>query len=119
MLKLVPAAVTFFLILSTGCSSIPGALEDLKPGEDKDTVLNSVGNPKRTFRENNQDHWVYVYYQDDKQWLRDVIFDDGKVTRVTKAAATREGWEKELERASSMEEYERKARAHQKSKGGG
>ena len=114
MQKVLGVLITATLILS-GCTSVQGALDEVRPGQDKDSVLHAAGNPARTFRENNQDHWIYVYYQKNQQWLRDVIFDDGKVIRVTRPNLTKEGWVKDLERAGSMEEYERRARLHQRS----
>lgn len=116
MQRILGTLLAFGLLLS-GCTSVPGALDEVRPGQDKDSVLRSAGNPARTFRENNQDHWIYLYYQKDQQWLRDVIFEDGKVARVTRPTVTKEEWVKGLERAGSMEEYERRARSHQRTKG--
>jgi outer membrane protein assembly factor BamE (lipoprotein component of BamABCDE complex) len=106
-----------FLALA-GCStlSVSKALDQVHPGIDKDRVLESAGNPQRTFRENMQDHWIYTYFLKDKEWRRDVIFEDGKVVKVTQPAA-KENWVKDLERTDSMEEYETKAREHQKKAG--
>lgn len=96
-----------------GCaSSVPKALEDLRPGMDKDRVLETAGNPNRTYREAMQDHWIYTYFHKDHEWHRVVVFEDGKVMKVSRPVA-RDDWEKELERATSMEEFEHKARAHQ------
>jgi len=102
----------------TGCStvSVSKALEQIHPGLDKDRVLESAGNPARTFRENMQDHWIYTYFLNDHEWRRDVVFADGKVVKVTPPTA-KENWVKDLERSDSMEEYETKARAHQKKAG--
>ena len=108
------ACLIFTLV---GCAAaVPRALDNIRPGQDKDSVLQSAGNPERTFRENNQDHWVYLYFQSGQQWLRDVIFDDGKVLQVTRANAAKETWVKDLEGTKSLEEFERKARDHQRSK---
>jgi hypothetical protein len=103
------------IVALAGCAtSVHRALDEVRPGADKDIVLGTAGNPTRTFRENGQDHWIYVYYQKDQPWLRDVIFEDGQVTRVTRPAAAKESWQKDLERAKSMEEFEHKAREHQR-----
>ena len=108
------------LLFLGGCATpVPCALDRIKPGMDKDNVLEEAGNPTRTFREKNLDNWIYVYFQHDQQWLRDVIFSDGKVLSVTHPTATKEAWVKELERAETMEEYERKAREHQKNNSSG
>lgn len=98
-----------------GCSttSVSSALDRLRPGMDKPTVLDRVGNPSRTFRENGQDHWIYVYYRNDREWMRNVIFEDGKILRVARGVA-KDPNVKELQNAESMEEYEKKARAMQR-----
>lgn len=107
----------FFLLLA-GCatSTLGPALDSVSPGMDKDKVLEIAGNPARTFRESMHDHWIYTYFQKDHKYLRDVIFEDGKVVKITQPTA-KEKWDKELERTSSMEEYEQKAREQQKRAG--
>lgn len=97
-----------------GCSTpMPVALDRLKVGTEKTTVLDTVGSPQRTFRENGQDHWVYVYYRNDKQWLRDVTIEDGKVLKISRPISS-DPRVKELQNADSLEEYEKKVRAQQK-----
>ena len=106
--------IWIFALLLAGCATnLPRALEEIRPGMDKDRVLEIAGNPKQSFRENGQDRWLYQYFNNDKEWKRELIFDDGKVVRVTRPLG-KEEWVKELERSGSMEEYEQKARAHQK-----
>ena len=103
-----------FVLLLTGCATpVHQAIEDVRAGMDKDQVLNLAGNPKRTFREKNQDHWVYIYFTEDQQYMRIIVFDDGKVIRITRPVA-KQNWERDLEGASSMEEFEKKAKEHQK-----
>lgn len=80
---------------------------------DKDYILSKIGNPKRTFRSNGQDHWIYVYFKDDVEMSRQVDFVDGKVLKVGRALS-RKSLEKALENSESMEEYESKAREHQR-----
>lgn len=106
--------VILFLLTLCGCAtSVPRALDDVRPGMDKDRVLETAGNPKRTFREAMQDKWIYTYFEKDQEWRRVVVFEEGKVLRVTRPVG-KEDWVKDLERSSSMEEYEHKARALQK-----
>lgn len=98
----------------SGCSTSPAkALDGLRPGMDKAMVLDKVGSPSRTFRENGQDHWVYVYWRNDREWLRDVIFEDGRVAKVTRGVAKDPNM-KELQNTNSLEEYEKKVREMQK-----
>jgi hypothetical protein len=98
-----------------GCSSmsVPAALDRLRPGMDKPAVLDKAGNPTRTFREDGQDHWIYVYFRNDREWLRDVTFEDGKVAKVSRGVA-KDPSVKALQNSNSMEDYEKKARAMQR-----
>lgn len=98
-----------------GCSSIPQSLKQVRAGMDKGEVLQLVGNPKFTFRENSQDHWAYFYESNGQELRRDIVFENGKVIRVTKPT-TKEQWQKSLEGADSMEEFESITRQHQKNK---
>jgi outer membrane protein assembly factor BamE (lipoprotein component of BamABCDE complex) len=103
--------VTFGL---SACTSMPKLLDKLQPGMDKDQVLAAVGSPKRTFRDNGLDHWTYIFHENDQEWRRDVIFENGHVIRVTKATASKKlSWVRELEETKSMEEFESKARSLQ------
>lgn len=104
-------------ILLTGCSTFSQTMDRIKPGMDKDEVLSRLGNPKRTFRENGVDNWIYLYYQDDQEYRRDVVFANGKVIRVTRATLTRKSsFHLELENSNSPEEFEAIVRAQQKKK---
>lgn len=105
--------MALFLVLA-GCSSTPvqKSLDQIGPGMDKDQVLEKAGNPKRTYREEMQDHWIYVYFTDQKEWHREVVFESGKVVKVTSPTG-KEQWEKDLDKANTMEEFEQKAREHQ------
>ncbi|MGE0528532.1 MAG: hypothetical protein AB7G93_12395 [Bdellovibrionales bacterium] len=105
-------AVTAALVL-VGCASTSHrTFESLRPGMDKDEVLDAVGDPKRTFREKGQDHWIYIYFVDDTEFRRDVVFAEGRVIRVNRPSR-KSTWLHALEGAESMEEFESRARQHQ------
>ena len=105
------------LLFLTSCAgNQPRALDEVRTGMDKDRVLDVVGNPKRTFRESMRDHWIYVYFQNKQEWRREIVFEDGKVSRIGRPLA-KQDWLKDLENSDSMEEYEKKARDHQKKAG--
>jgi hypothetical protein len=106
----------FFMLVACASNTVSTALEKVRVGMDKDKVLDAAGNPKRTFRESMQDHWIYTYFKDDHEYRRDVVFEDGKVVKITRPVA-REDWMKDLEKSGSMEEFEHKAREHQKKAG--
>jgi outer membrane protein assembly factor BamE (lipoprotein component of BamABCDE complex) len=95
------------------------ALDQITVGMDKSDVLERAGNPQRTFREASQDHWIYVYYTDDKPFLRKISFQDGRVSKIGTPIARAEGKDalmNDLDSASSYEEYEQKVRAMQQQK---
>lgn len=90
------------MIVLSACSSVPvqHSLDRVQPGMDKSAVLDSAGNPKRTFREHGEDHWIYIYFEGGKELSREVIFEAGKVERITKPKA-KANWDKEIEGATS------------------
>ena len=104
------------LVLLSCASNPPHDLEQVHMGMDKDKVLEVAGNPKFTFRDNMQDHWVYTYFSKNQEWRREVVFDEGVVTRLTQPLGKND-WVKDLEKSANMEEYEKKARDHQKKAG--
>lgn len=85
-----------FLALAACATTVEHSLESVKPGMDKDEVLRSAGNPRRTFREKGQDHWIYVFFKNDQEMNRIVVFEDGKVASVGRPRA-KAVWEKDIE----------------------
>ncbi len=107
--------VMFAVLTAVGCTSFSKTMDEIKVGMDKDEVLNRLGSPKRTFRENSLDYWTYLYYQDNKEWRRDVVFENSKVIRVTRASlAHKSAFQLQLENSNSPEEFEAAVRAQQK-----
>ena len=105
--------LSIMICAALGCAtSIPEGLNQVRTGMDKDEVLRKIGNPKRTFRLEGRDHWTYIYFSNNDEWRRDVIFENGKVVKVTRPV-NKANWMKEIEGASTFEEYEQLARAHQ------
>lgn len=94
----------------TACASRPLNPDGVKPGMDKDQVLELAGNPKRTYRTSGQDNWVYVYYQGNEETQRHVAFEDGRVVAITRPAA-KQALTRELEAAGKIESFENKAQA--------
>jgi outer membrane protein assembly factor BamE (lipoprotein component of BamABCDE complex) len=103
------------LCLVIGCSSPRVAMEGVRLNMDKTQVLDAAGNPHYTYRSDDQDHWVYLFVTDDREWTRTVTFDKGKVLKIGKAQ-TKDAAMKELENTSTLEEFEAKGRAMQKAK---
>lgn len=90
--------ILILILALTACSSMPldEAINRVQPGMDKAYVLDVVGNPRHTYRERGQDHWIYIYFQNERELSRTVIFDGGTVAKVTPARA-KPNWEKEME----------------------
>jgi len=86
------------MLLLAACSSLPvqTALERVQVGMSKPEVLEVAGSPKRTYREHSQDHWIYVYFENDREIHRVVVFEAGKVAKVHRPRA-KVSWDKEIE----------------------
>ena len=85
------------LIATWGCSSLPpNRVEQVREGMDKAQVLEQAGSPKRTFRTNSQDHWVYVFFRKDEEFSQQISFEDGKVVQIARATA-KQNWGREIE----------------------
>lgn len=102
------------IVSAVGCSSISQNLQQIRAGMDKGEVLNILGNPKFTYRENSQDHWAYFYESNNSEWRRDIVFENGKVIRVTKPTSGKNKAQHEIESSQNMEEFEAIAREQQK-----
>lgn len=50
---------------------------------DKTTVLDRVGPPKRTWRENNGDQWAYLYYRGEVAFERVMRFENGLLVSIS------------------------------------
>lgn len=56
--------------------------EQVSPNQEKDTVLEHVGNPTFKDRIKGQDRWTYVFYDNDKKYQKEIYFENGFVTYV-------------------------------------
>ncbi|HMN67253.1 MAG TPA: outer membrane protein assembly factor BamE [Bdellovibrionales bacterium] len=93
------------LMTLAGCATPNHAgLERLREGMDKDAVLETAGNPRRTFRTNGQDHWIYVYFEKNEEFSRQLSFEEGKLVKVGRPMA-KQNWGKELESLKKTENF--------------
>ena len=82
----------------TACASSGGSVVDgLREGMDKDEALRTAGDPKRTFRSNGQDHWIYVHFKDNEEFSRIVTFEEGKIVKIGRASP-KKNWDHEMEK---------------------
>jgi hypothetical protein len=114
--KLLPIAL--FTLVGCGSLSVNEGLDRVKPGMDKDEVLGLVDNPKHSFHKDGRDHWIFDYYQDDHEMLRDVTFENGRVVEVGPAhlrgAGSAGADVAPTEDDEDMEKFESKVRESQK-----
>ncbi len=68
------------LILSACQTNLSRQFEKIKPGADKDTVLDMLGSPRNITRMGGEDRWYYMYYQDEIRQQKEVHFSNGLVT---------------------------------------
>ena len=107
-------ALTLGFTVLLACATSPNkALNRLQVGMDKDDVLGAVGNPKRTFRSDDQDHWLFVYFEEGKEMRRQLDFKSGRLI-VIGPALPKESWTEDLENTRTMEEFEEKVRSHKR-----
>lgn len=119
MFRFFRALLIAAILSQLGCSTHPSkTLEQVTLGMDKGDVIEIAGGPTRKFREEGQDHWIYVYYIREQQWMREFVLEDGRVTKIKPPVAkeVKEPWQQELEATQTMEEFEAKAREQQKKK---
>ena len=75
---------SFFVLGVTGCQSDPAMdFKHLKPGMEKNDVLEVMGSPQRTQRWHGMDRWTYIYYeQKQNREEKEVHFDQGKAVYI-------------------------------------
>lgn len=99
-----------------GCASKPLNFDGIQSGMDKDQVLQTLGNPKRTYRMNSVDHWVYVDFENGREKQRHIAFEDGVVVKMFRPTPQHTLTE-ELEAKGSLEEYEKSFKAKRSNAG--
>lgn len=99
--------LTFSLcaLLVTACASnLSKDLQKIQIGDDKDRVLELLGNPKRTNRIKDVDRWTYVYHQDGVEKSEHIEFKNGKVIKI--ADKTGNNGDISPENAETYEDYQ-------------
>jgi len=73
-------AAAFILLVFTGCaSSLKESLDKIETGMDKSEVIDKAGSPNRSYRQNEQDIWLYRIHDDESSMLHEVAFNAGRV----------------------------------------
>lgn len=67
------------IFLSACQTNMARQFEKIKPGADKDAVLDLLGSPRNITRIAGEDRWYYMYYQDEVRQQKEVHFNNGLV----------------------------------------
>lgn len=77
---------TLFFVGMVGCTTtMEKSLESVRLGMDKASVLDLVGNPKRTSRKGSVDRWTYIYFVDGRELTKEIQFSENRVVSIGEA----------------------------------
>jgi len=86
------------------------AFDEVKPGMDKDQVLEVIGGPRAVTRFHGKDRWFMMFYHDGVRYEREIHFTNGLVTYVGLP------WEPPVEKQAvtvDRKNYEADVKTHQ------
>lgn len=75
-------AMLLLYIISCQTSPVKTFDEDVKIGMDKNQILHIMGTPNTSGRFHGKDRWIYVVYDNDVRYRKEVHFDDGHAVYV-------------------------------------
>jgi hypothetical protein len=91
----------------TACSTpFSRQFEKIADDWDKSQVVETLGSPTLARRWQGQDHWIYVFYEDQQRWVREVHFEDGEIVALSRTSLSYRRW-RALERSESLEDLQR------------
>jgi outer membrane protein assembly factor BamE len=71
-------AFACLLFCLTGCqTNMKKAFEEIKPGMDKDQVLDTLGGPQAVTRFHGKDRWFITFYHEGIRYEREIHFSNG------------------------------------------
>lgn len=71
-------AFMFIALSLSGCqTNMKKAFEEIKPGMDKDQVLEIIGGPRAVTRFHGKDRWFIMFYTDGVRYEREIHFHNG------------------------------------------
>jgi outer membrane protein assembly factor BamE len=69
---------SIFALSLTGCqTNMKKAFDEVKPGMDKDQVLEIIGGPRAVTRFHGKDRWFISFYADGVRYEREIHFSNG------------------------------------------
>ena len=88
------------------------AVYEVKPGMDKSQVLDILGNPKFTKRQDGKDTWRYIYFKNNTKISKSYTFHLGHIDKIG-ATKVKPVLLDQAMAATDMNEYERKIKLYQ------
>lgn len=83
MIRYLAIPVVLISLLTTGCqTSMLKQFNEVKPGMEKDDVLDLMGSPSRSERFHGKDRWTYVFYDQHLRFEKEVHFFEGNAIYV-------------------------------------
>lgn len=70
------------LLMSACQTSMLKQFSELKPGMEKDDVLNLMGSPNQTQRFHGKDRWKYVFYDQRIRFEKEIQFFEGSAVYI-------------------------------------
>ncbi|WP_413576637.1 outer membrane protein assembly factor BamE [Bdellovibrio sp. HCB290] len=83
MLRLMSIPIVLLGLFTSACqTSMLKQFESIKPGMEKDDVLNIMGSPNQTQRVSGKDRWYYTFYDNRIRFQKEVQFVDGSAIYI-------------------------------------
>lgn len=83
MLRLMSIPVIVLALLTSACqTSMLKQFDGVKPGMEKDDVLDLMGSPDQTQRSQGKDRWYYTFYDKKIRFQKEVQFFEGSAIYV-------------------------------------
>lgn len=83
MFRLMSIPVIVLGLLTSACqTSMLKQFDEVKPGMEKDDVLELMGSPNQTQRSQGKDRWYYTFYDKKMRFQKEVQFFEGSAVYV-------------------------------------
>lgn len=83
MLRFLAIPLISLVMVLTACqTSMLRQFSQIKPGMEKDDVLDLMGSPTQAVRFHGKDRWMYVFYDDRIRFEKEVHFFEGNAVYV-------------------------------------
>lgn len=83
MLRFLAIPVVLLGLMTTACqTSMVKQFSDIKPGMEKDDVLELMGSPNRTQRFHGKDRWTYIFYDQRIRFEKEIQFFEGNAVYI-------------------------------------